>query len=177
MPRRSQAELRQEVKRFQRRSTDELYLYISRQASRSKRQNTITYRKAKSGGFSERRAGSKRKDIQIHTKRSEAGRISESRSEAAAIDSSMLRDLRSALRGEASVDDGEQTFNTLWRRLRRRVCEDWDLCDKIKRGDGGLIWKLIEFLQKGTQPSQHQLIIALVIAAFRMGPQWMCDCH
>jgi hypothetical protein len=176
MHRRSHAAVRQEVKRLQRRSTEQLLVSLSRQAVRSNRQNTIVYRSAKSGGYSGRGGDSDQKEIRIYTKRSKGDRFSKPLSEAATIDLSMLRGLRSALHGEVSVDNGEEVFNGLWRRVQKRVCDEWDLCDKIKRADGGLVWKLIDFLQKGAAPSERQIIAAVVILAFRMGPHWMCNC-
>jgi hypothetical protein len=174
MPRRSQALVRQEVKRLQRRSTEELLLSLSRQAVRSARQNTATFERARAGRFSD--ADLKRKGIKAYRKTADGHKVSKRFSEPATIDVTMLRGLGSALHGEVSVDNGEKLFNTLWMRIRRRVCQEWDLCNKINRADSALALRLIDFLQKGAAPSEHQLIATLVILALRMGPAWMCDC-
>jgi hypothetical protein len=92
------------------------------------------------------------------------------------IDSDMLRGLRIALRREVSEENGNEILIDVWSRMRRAVCEDWDLCGKLGIADGGLMMKLIEHLHNGTAPSEHDLIVVVVVLGFRMGPAWMCDC-
>jgi len=176
MPRRSQAAVWQQVKRLQHQSTEQLFLSLSRQAFRRARLNEVVRKKAKSGGYSGPRKGSDRKEFRVYRKSANGGIFSKSHPEATTIDLSMLRNLRAALLGEVSAENGEEIFNTVWERLRRKVCDDWNLCDKLKIADAGLSLKLINFLIKGAPPSQHQMIAAVVVLAFRMGPNWMCDC-
>jgi hypothetical protein len=169
MPHRSRINV-EYVKHLRRQSTEQLYLSLSRQLVHSARQNVIVHRKARSGKFYHLWTDSDR-EVSIAHKRSEPY------SEAATIDLSMLQSLRSALRNEVSADNGEELFETLWRRMKRRVCDDFDLCNKWQGGDAGLIIALLMFLRRG-QPvvGDDAALVFVIVLAVRMGPEWMCGC-
>lgn len=151
MPHRSRINV-QYVKHLQRQGTRQLYLSLSRQAAHVARRGTEVHRKSSSGRFTE------------------------PLSEASTIDTSMLSDLASALHGKVGEDDGEQLFEAIWRRIKRRVCDDFDLCNKWQGGDPGLALAILNFIARGQPITDHTALVLVIVLAMRLGPEWMCDC-
>jgi hypothetical protein len=177
MPRRSKPDI-QRIKQLQRESTSRLYLSLSRKAAQSARDSYITHRTYKKTG---REQDLWRSPAINHMRSEPSGRIfktfpKKAYSEPATIDSSMLKDLTSALRGKASEETGERLFRAIWRRIQKNVCDDFDLCNKWQGGDAGLTLALWNFIMRGMPMVDHGVLTIVIVLAMRMGPEWMCGC-
>lgn len=90
------------------------------------------------------------------------------------IDNSMLTNLRRACRRD-EVPDPDDLLETIWDELRVKICDEYDLCSKFKRGE--VLLDIIQIAVAGLPAPLYKIVASAVILGFRRGPKWMCNCY
>lgn len=88
----------------------------------------------------------------------------------------MLQSFREALGKKPSVAVGKTLFETLWDRVRDKVCDEWDLCNKFKPSDPGFLLGLWAVVKRGQPFGESDIYVIVAVLAARMGPERMCGC-
>jgi hypothetical protein len=88
----------------------------------------------------------------------------------------MLTALKNILRKKPVVETGQTIFKMLWIRLKSKVCDDWNLCEKWKPSDPALILALWLFIRRNQPVSEHNILLVFTILLVRLGPETLCDC-
>lgn len=89
------------------------------------------------------------------------------------IDNPMLVKFRKACRGDESPDPND-LIETVWDDLRKKLCEEYDLCAKLHRSE--VLLDLMQIALIGVPEAFNQIIGSAIILGFRRGPKWMCNC-
>jgi hypothetical protein len=92
------------------------------------------------------------------------------------IDSQMLKAFGSALGRKNAVLIGEEVLDSLWKRMKHRVCEEYDVCGKFKPSDPNFYMAIYAIMRRGQHPDLWDLLAIVVALAIRYGPEWMCGC-
>ncbi len=92
------------------------------------------------------------------------------------VDRPMLDQLGAALRGTASIANGEEILAAVWERRRRKLCKELRICERFKPGDANLILAIWAILRRGQPYSHWEVFLIVAVVAYRLGPEWMCDC-
>ena len=157
---------RQRLQSLRSRSTKRLLTELARKAGHLAEQSesTVHWRYAKRA-----RSGHGREYATYHSEKSGSSNVG-------SIDSQMLKAFSSALGKRNPVLSGDEVLETLWRRIKHRVCEEWDLCAKFKPSDPNFYMAVYAIARRG-QPLEMVDLYAIVVAlALRYGPDWMCGC-
>lgn len=149
----------EQLARLRRKSTKELCLRLSREAAK------VSVAK-----------GHYVKAIYAHAEKGGPAKKEKAAFFSSSIDTSTLATLREALKGKVSEAQGERILETIWARVRKKVCDKWDLCKRFKPSDPNLILALWTFLRRGQPLAESDLYLLVAVLAMRMGPEWMCRC-
>jgi hypothetical protein len=119
------SELRETVRRLDRKSDEALRRYLAVEA--------VT--------LSRREGGARHKRIKIF-KRAKRGKsatgifVERENDWLPSTRPTIVQELRQALGNKPLPVDSDEVLETVWMTLRERICNDWRLCDKILSGDG-----------------------------------------